>query len=56
MKSGTERAALLKVINRHKAKALSQLEEIKCPEAYIEVVRRRLDYFRSDLLSLIIGE
>jgi hypothetical protein len=56
MKTEVEHADLLKLINRHKGKTLQTLEEINCPEAYLEVIRRRLDYFRNDLISLLIGE
>lgn len=56
MKNQVDSADLLKLINRHKGKTLETLEEINCPDAYLEVIRRRLDYFRNDLISLLIGE
>ena len=46
-----ESAELLRIINRHKAKLLTSLEEINCPTAYISVIRNQIDYLRNDMLN-----
>jgi hypothetical protein len=46
-----ESAELLRIINRHKAKLLTSLEEINCPTAYLSVIRNQVDYLRNDLLQ-----
>ena len=56
MKCKIDQADLLKLINRNKGKTLEILEEINCPDAYLEIIRRRLDYFRNDLIALLIEE
>ena len=38
-----------RIVNRHKARLLSQLEEVSCPAVYVQAVRNALDWLRSDL-------
>jgi len=38
-----------RIINRHKARMLSELEGGNCPKIYINCVKRNLDWLRSDL-------
>ncbi|MFW0778509.1 MAG: hypothetical protein ACN2B6_12410 [Rickettsiales bacterium] len=45
-------AEMLRIINRHKAKTLSSLEEINCPAGYKALVRDGMDYLRNDLINL----
>lgn len=40
-----------RIVNRHKARTLCELEEAHCPRIYIDCVKRNLDYLRSDLES-----
>lgn len=44
-------AELLRIINRHKAKLLTSLEEINCPTAYLSVIRNQIDFLRNDLID-----
>lgn len=52
MKVTMDGAMLLKVMNRHKARTLADLEQINCPAAYIDIIRNRLDYLRNDIIQL----
>jgi hypothetical protein len=45
--SGTDR-----VINRHIARLLSELEEARCPSVYVQAVKSKLTWLRSDLKEL----
>ena len=56
MKTNVDHADLLKVITRHKAKTLHSLEDINCPEGYLDIIRKRFDYYRNDLIALLINE
>ena len=37
------------VVNRHMARLLSELEAVNCPTIYIEAVKSKLVWMRSDL-------
>lgn len=51
MKVEIASSELLRIINRHKAKCLGDLEAIACPQGYRDIVRNHLDYLRNDLIS-----
>ena len=38
-----------RIINRHKARLLQNLEDAQCPEIYRQAVKAELDWLRSDL-------
>jgi hypothetical protein len=39
-------------INRHIARLLSELEEAHCPSVYVQAVKSKLSWLRSDLKEL----
>jgi demethoxyubiquinone hydroxylase (CLK1/Coq7/Cat5 family) len=41
-----------RVINRHMARTLTELEDANCPVVYLDAVRRNMCWLRSDLLEL----
>lgn len=41
-----------RVINRHIARLLSELEEARCPSVYVQAVKSKLTWLRSDLKEL----
>ncbi len=41
-----------RIVNRHKARLLSELEDARCPDVYLQAVRSKLDWLRSDLHDL----
>lgn len=41
-----------KIINRHKARLLTNLENANCPSVYIQAVKSALNWMRSDLNEL----
>ncbi|MCF7848735.1 MAG: hypothetical protein K9M45_07795 [Kiritimatiellales bacterium] len=48
--------AIYQVVGRHKARGLSALEEVGCPSAYLDVIRKRFDYLKTDLLDMANDE
>ncbi|MDF7801798.1 hypothetical protein P4C99_20130 [Pontiellaceae bacterium B1224] len=42
----------LRICNRHKARTLGKLEELNCPEGFLDIVRAGFGYLRSDLVEL----
>jgi len=41
-----------RIINRHIARLLSELEDANCPSIYIQAVKSKLAWLRSDLNEL----
>ncbi len=41
-----------RIMNRHKARLLTNLEEVNCPAIYIDAVKSALNWLRSDLNDL----
>ena len=41
-----------KVINRHIARLLSELEDANCPTIYVQAVKSKLSWMRADLNDL----
>ena len=42
-----------RIINRHKARLLSNLEEANCPDVYIQSVASGLNWLRQDICELM---
>jgi len=55
MKVTIDSADMLRLIGSHKGKSLQSLEEIKCPDAYLDVIRKRFDYLRNAMIDLAKG-
>lgn len=51
MKMTIDPADMLRICNRHKARTLGKLEEINCPDGFLEIVRKGFGYLRSDLVD-----
>jgi hypothetical protein len=45
-----------RIINRHTARLLTNLEQANCPEVYKQAVKAELNWIRSDLRELIEEE
>ena len=41
-----------RIVNRHKARLLTDLENANCPAVYIQAVKTALNWMRSDLNEL----
>ena len=41
-----------RIVNRHKARLLTNLEAANCPDIYIQAVKSELDWMRSDLKAM----
>jgi len=41
-----------RIVNRHKARLLTDLEAVNCPSVFIQAVKSELDWLRSDLNEL----
>lgn len=52
MKVTIDSAEMLRLCNRHKAKSLTKLEGLNCPDGLLDIVRAGFGYLRSDLVSL----
>ncbi len=48
IKSDVER-----VVNRHIARLLEDLEDVQCPKVFIEAVKSELRWLRSDIVDLL---
>jgi hypothetical protein len=44
--------ATTKIVNRHIARLLTNLESANCPEIYIQAVKSEMAWLRSDLQNL----
>jgi hypothetical protein len=44
-----------KIINRHIARLLTNLEQANCPEVYVQAVKSELTWLRSDLKEFYEG-
>lgn len=42
---------VFRIANRHKARLLTKLEDAKCPNELIEIVKGELNWLRSDLIK-----
>jgi hypothetical protein len=42
-----------KIINRHIARLLTNLEQAHCPDIYVQAVKSELSWLRSDLKELL---
>jgi hypothetical protein len=42
-----------KIINRHIARLLTNLEQANCPDIYVQAVKSELSWLRSDLKDLL---
>ena len=42
-----------KIINRHIARLLTNLEQANCPDIYVQAVKSELSWLRSDLKELL---
>ena len=42
-----------KIINRHIARLLTNLEQANCPDVYVQAVKSELSWLRSDLKDLL---
>ncbi|MCF7848562.1 MAG: hypothetical protein K9M45_06910 [Kiritimatiellales bacterium] len=54
MKSLIDDGEVLRLCNRHKARTLTKLEELNCPDGFLEIIRNGFGYLRSDLVELAI--
>ena len=52
MKVEIDSSKLLKIMARHKARTLTNLEEIDCPSGYLTIVKNSFDYLKHDLVDL----
>ena len=52
MKSQIDPADMLRLCNRHKAKTLTKMEQLSCPEGFLEIARNGFGYLRNDLMTL----
>jgi hypothetical protein len=43
---------IIRIVNRHKARILSQLEDAGCPSLFVQSVSSNLNWMRSDLASI----
>ncbi len=41
-----------RIINRHIARLLTELEEARCPSVYVQAVKSKLSWLRTDLKEL----
>ena len=44
-----------RIVNRHTARLLTQLEDANCPQIYIDAVKSKLGWLRTDLNELKDG-
>ena len=44
-----ELTATDRIVNRHKARLLTELEQVNCPKIYVDAVKTALNWLRSDL-------
>lgn len=42
-----------KIVNRHIARLLTNLEQANCPDVYVQAVKSELSWLRSDLKDLL---
>ena len=41
-----------RIVNRHKARLLTSLEDVHCPDVFLQAVRSGIDWMRSDLQAM----
>lgn len=51
LKAFHDSAEMLRICNRHKARTLTKLEEVNCPDGLLDIVRAGFGYLRSDLIE-----
>jgi hypothetical protein len=56
MKVKIDSAEMLRILRRHKARTIGDLEDIDCPKGYRDSVRSNLDWLISDMTGLAAGE
>jgi len=47
-----ETKEIKRIVNRHKARLLTSLEDVHCPDVFLQAVRSGIDWMRSDLQAI----
>jgi hypothetical protein len=52
MKAELDPSKMLRACNRHKARTLTKLEELGCPDHFLRIMSIGFGYLRSDLVEM----
>jgi len=50
--SDKEQTEVDRIVNRHKARLLTELEEARCPSVFVDAVKSKLNWLRDDLNAM----